>query len=106
MDNKAMSETEACSEVAAVEFPSECGGCDPQIDNGNDNGSVDSSVQNCGKPTTCTNAILDAIADGFSCGSRIAWLIDAMKMSRNDACFRVATQEFPAECGPCDPTGF
>ncbi|CAJ1946260.1 unnamed protein product [Cylindrotheca closterium] len=105
MDNKGLSETDACAEVAVKEFPSECGGCDPKVNDGGDQGSVD-TVQYCDKPATCTDAVLDTVADGFSCRSRIAWLISTMKMSRDDACFQIATQEFATACGPCDPTGF
>lgn len=105
MDNKALSETDACAEVAVKEFPSECGGCDPKVKNDDAQGSVD-TVQNCDKPASCNDAALDTVADGFSCRSRIAWLMDSKKMSRKDACFQVATQEFAAECGPCDPSGF
>ncbi|KAL3945470.1 MAG: hypothetical protein SGBAC_000441 [Bacillariaceae sp.] len=105
MDNKGLSEIDACAEVAVTEFPSECGGCDPKVINEDDQGSVD-TVQYCNKPSTCTDAVLDTVADGFSCRSRISWLMDTMKMSRDDACFQIATQEFASECSPCDPTGF
>mmetsp|Transcript_49092 Transcript_49092/g.90933 ORF Transcript_49092/g.90933 Transcript_49092/m.90933 type:complete len:579 (-) Transcript_49092:225-1961(-) len=97
-----MGRSDACSLVAGVEFPAECGGCDPQ---------------SCPKepapgPSTCgcescTADVLGTIAcdqNGcFSCGNRLDWLMNNMQLSEYDACVRLARDEFPGPDGPCGP---
>jgi len=52
----------------------------------------------------CTDFILDNDADGFSCGDRIQYLMDFQGNTEFDACQQVAVNEFPVECGLCQPT--
>ena len=59
----------------------------------------------CNIPSRCTDAVLDTIAEGHSCRNRIEWLQSVMQMSYIDSCVQVARQEYPVECGLCDPSG-
>ena len=88
ISSEGMSEADACQRIAGVEFPGECGQC------------VEDSLD-CGVPETCTRAVLDADADGFSCKDRIEFLIGSMGFSVQDACNQIGTVEFPTQCGPC-----
>jgi len=82
-------ESQACEQVASTDFPEYCGSCweDP----------VDCSV-----PETCTLEVLNSDAGGFSCGSRIEFLI-SQGQPELEACRAIALSEFPTECGPCAP---
>jgi len=88
IDNSGLLEEDACRQVAGYEFPSHCGVCIPQ-------------VINCDLPDSCTNAILEADADGFSCRDRIAFRVTRYGETEREACNRVAGNEFPAQCGRC-----
>ena len=92
MSSMGLSEADACQQIAVDEFPGECGQC------------VEDSLD-CGSPETCTKAVLDADADGFSCQNRIKFLIGSMGFSEQDACNQIALTEFPTQCGPCGSTG-
>jgi hypothetical protein len=99
-----LSQRGACTAVAVTEYPAQCGGCNPNTD------EFTVEIPNddfpfCNRPSTCTDGVLDSIAEGFSCRARIKWLIDTMQVTRKDACSQVAKQEYPAECGLCDPNG-
>ena len=59
----------------------------------------------CGVPETCTPAVLDTDAAGFTCEERINWLIETMGKSQSVACGTVGRLDFPRECGGCNPTG-
>ena len=56
---------------------------------------------------TCTDAIWNADAAGFTCGARILWVLGSNPEAypnEQAACARVAGLEFPTVCGPaCDP---
>jgi hypothetical protein len=54
----------------------------------------------CGNPL-CTQAVWDAIADGYSCGARITWLQTHEGKTGSAACKKVAS-EFPGIC-TCAP---
>jgi hypothetical protein len=104
MEARGLSQRGACTAVAVTEYPAQCGGCNPNTDEF----SVDipsDDLSFCNRPSTCTDGVLDGTAEGFSCRARIKWLIDTMQVTLNDACSQVATQEYPAECGLCDPNG-
>jgi hypothetical protein len=58
----------------------------------------------CGRPGSCTDAVLNALAGEYSCLDRITFLIDNGNLML-DACTTVAAAEFPNECGLCDPSG-
>jgi hypothetical protein len=98
MQNRGLSERGACTEVAVSEYPQECGGCNPNV-------VFPDKDMYCNQPSTCTDAVLDTIAENFTCRSRIDWLIENMEISHEEACFQIAVQEYPDECGPCTPTG-
>ena len=42
--------------------------------------------------------------DTFTCGQRIMWLQTEMSLSEVEACLHVAKDEYPNECGLCDPS--
>lgn len=67
-------------------------------------GGDESSDGHCGVPMFCTDYVLDTIADLYSCRQRIKWLRREMGMSEKDACTKVATKDYPLECGACDPS--
>ena len=46
----------------------------------------------------CTENVWNAIADGFTCGERITWVINNLGASERDACIQLST-EFPTICG-------
>lgn len=52
---------------------------------------------------SCTQEVLDRVANGHSCGSRIDWVIANRGFSEFDACALVGGDEFPSICGGCDP---
>lgn len=87
-----LSETDACLLVANEEYPDICGGCDPSS----------CAPAKCGC-TSCNNDVLNSIADGFTCGSRINYVVNVLSMSETDACSLVADEEYPDICGDCDP---
>ena len=65
---------------------------------------VDSfKLTNCGCNISCTEEVLDRDAMGFSCGQRINWLIKTAAKTEIDACITVGGNEFPNQCGPCNP---
>jgi len=80
-----------CVLAAAAEAP-------PPPDDGDD--------ARCGV-RSCTPEVLATIATGSnavaSCGDRIAWVMDNLFKSEEDACRQIAVDEFAAECGACDP---
>lgn len=52
---------------------------------------------------SCTQEVLDTITNGFSCGSRINWVVSNTGSSETDACALVGGEEYPSICGSCDP---
>jgi hypothetical protein len=50
----------------------------------------------------CTKQVLDYLADGYSCESRIDWVVSNMGLTESDACKVVGGNEYPAVCGACD----
>jgi hypothetical protein len=44
--------------------------------------------------STCTEEVINADAGGYSCGSRIDWMVGSMHYSEEDACNLVAGEEF------------
>ncbi|GAX26526.1 hypothetical protein FisN_23Lh055 [Fistulifera solaris] len=65
--------------------------------------SSDATLNYCDASSTCTDSVLDTLADGTTCRSRIIWLI-GQGSSITQACAQVAGSEFPDECGPCNPS--
>ena len=89
----------ACSRVGSEEFPNECGKCDPSRCNLK---PPPSPPGKCGCPE-CEDA-WNVSAGGPSCGARIEWLQAYMSFDERGACSRVGSEEFPNECGKCDPS--
>ena len=58
----------------------------------------------CNAPETCTSAVLERDAGGFTCQERINWLIQTIGKSQSIACAQVGGVEFPNECGECNPS--
>jgi hypothetical protein len=63
-------------------------------------------------PTTSTtircgcigcSSVWTTMADAFSCGERISFLVSERAYPEIGACRLVGGIEFPTECGPCDP---
>ena len=63
-------------------------------------------VFDCGCPDTCTKEVQETLTDalGYTCKSRMKWLIDSMGTAEEDACAQIAGEEFPEECGGCNPS--
>jgi len=126
------SEYDACSLVAGDEFPDICGGCDPGTCNIESTPSptdapvepTDAPVAPTPRPSlratssptksppvdngpkcgceSCNDSVLDRLVGPYSCGSRIDYLINEGS-PENEACVRVAGDEFSDICGDCDP---
>lgn len=65
--------------------------------------TISSPSQHCGCGE-CSEHIWNTLAEGYSCGDRIIWLMNTYGWSEAQACHRVAGQEYPMLCGPaCDP---
>lgn len=126
MNYQALSEIEACTKIAVVEYPAYCSLCDPSGavaagDDGTDqDGPDDDTVRGgttddgrgvdiiegeltCSKPSNCTTSVLDSLAGEFSCRDRIQYLIDYQGQTEENACQQIAVHEFPEVCGPCNP---
>lgn len=68
------------------------------------NGGDDShKLTNCYQPETCTNTVLNTIADPYTCRARIMWLMQEQNKPEWEACWIVAGVEYPDICGPCNP---
>ncbi len=61
-------------------------------------------LKDCYQPDTCTNEVLDQYAGSYTCRARIKWMIDSLGLTQWQACRRVAGNEFPMECGDCNPS--
>jgi endo-1,3(4)-beta-glucanase len=66
-----------------------------------DDKTADEGVS-CFNPT-CTDEVLDTIAEGYSCRDRIQYLMDVLGKTELDACHQLAVLEYPAQCGFCRP---
>lgn len=53
--------------------------------------------------STCAQDIWNADANGYSCGARILWLMEAQGYSSSRACRTIALNQFPMICGACSP---
>jgi len=58
------------------------------------------SSSKCGCDS-CTPQVLDTLADQYSCGSRINWVISNLGLTESDACKMVGDDEYPTVCGAC-----
>lgn len=56
---------------------------------------------------SCTDAVWNTVANGYSCGERIMYLQSLQQpnlySSEASACNRIGEYEYPTECGACDP---
>jgi len=52
---------------------------------------------------SCTQNVLTRDANGYSCGSRIGWVIANTDLDEAGACALVGGEEFPSFCSACDP---
>lgn len=127
MNQQMKSEYDACHQIAAIEFPDVCGGCNPDGAESSENNStfleedlfdgeedIFSELETatitprgltCNQPSTCTADVLRSLAGTYPCGDRIHWLMTTKGMSEEDACAVIAVQEFPDICGGCNPGG-
>jgi len=51
---------------------------------------------------TCIDQVLDTMAGAYSCRARIDWL-QTLEYSEYDACVQISHDEYPTECGLCNP---
>ena len=107
-NSRGFSERDACAKVAGDEFPVECGVCDPDSCNQQPPTSTPPTARKCGCPE-CED-IWNTMAGGYACGMRIEWLQSSISTiaggpyEENVACSKVASEEYPNECGKCDPS--
>jgi hypothetical protein len=98
--------TNACYRVAKTEYPDICGNCNPdQQENGNEADILAEGPHYCGCDA-CDQAVWDTLAGEYDCGARINYLFDQLSdfyPTEQDACRRVASVEFPSQCGACNP---
>ena len=126
MDSLGFPEREACLRVASAEFPEECGACDPNTCMPDTPRPTPSPVAPVPRPTPSPVAlppppsskcgcpecedVWNTMAGDYPCGSRIEWLqsgasnIVGGPFDESTACFKVASEEYPDECGKCDPS--
>ena len=85
-DGPQLDETAACARIAAVEFPSACGGCNP-----------------ANAPTRACDDVWDLPtppeSGGHTCGARITWLVS--QGNTDLAARNLVASEFVEICGPC-----
>lgn len=65
--------------------------------------SDDLNAITCRCPETCNQNQLELDAHGYSCGSRIQYLMTSFGKSEEEACRQVAGNEFSMICAGCDP---
>lgn len=99
-----LDEEEACVRVARNEFQDICGHeCDPGRCDGKKLPAEELPSTFCGCKH-CTHDVWQrSTADGHTCGARISFLADVNGLDMKEACGLVGGQEFPAECGECNP---
>lgn len=62
--------------------------------------TVSPETSRCGC-NSCTQQVLGSLADGYSCSSRIDWVISNKGVTERDACKIVGDDEYPTVCGSC-----
>lgn len=67
------------------------------------NSTQENLLTDCYKPETCTDYVLDTVVELYTCRQRIIYLMQSFGLSQKDACVHVAAQEFPDQCGQCNP---
>jgi hypothetical protein len=81
---------------------------DDNADDVDDNDFIDDETSvtgfTCFNPTECTDEVLDADAEGYSCSDRIQYLVDVLGKPEFDACRQIAVDEYPTQCGFCRPS--
>jgi hypothetical protein len=92
------SQESACRRIAGLEFPNQCGACDPR--------SCDDKVYTGCGCESCTEEILQRQAGDFTCQERISWiqLNDVTVNNSEEAACRKVSNEYSTICGPqCNP---
>lgn len=106
-----MTEEAACARVAGIEYPRECGSCDPAScdDNVPPNPPRASYCGACGDNGYCTLDVWKSVTDRdnfLSCEALITWVQthDDARAAEIDACRLVAEQHPLTSCGKlCNP---
>jgi len=104
LQDSGFSEQGACAKVAGDEFPVECGVCNPD----SCNQPPPPTTGKCGC-LECED-VWNTMAGDYSCGGRIEWLQSPMSAiaggpyEESVSCSKVASEEYPSECGKCDPS--
>lgn len=106
MGQLSITEDEACI-ITAERFPDICGiGCNPNTCPSNNVAKEPETGDRCGC-ASCDDQTWNTPTgeDGTTCGERISWLVSEIGGSLNStwACMQIANNEFPEECGACNP---
>ncbi|GKY96461.1 hypothetical protein MPSEU_000605600 [Mayamaea pseudoterrestris] len=88
----------ACHQVGGLEFPTECGACDPFTCDGRTEPGTTDTHCNC---ETCTADAWNIDAGGYTCGARISWAMIVDQAQEQDAC-KLVTASYP-QCKACNP---
>ena len=99
--NLGFTESNACKKVGGDEYPAVCGACNPSTCNNSNPSSTPTPKCEC---ESCTQQVLDSIADGYSCGARIDWVASNLGYTESRACKKVGGDEYPTVCGACNPS--
>ncbi|CAB9497080.1 expressed unknown protein [Seminavis robusta] len=100
--------SKACRTVAKSQFPHICGNCDPDAEKPIEpaEGILAPKIAPFCGCDSCDSNVWDTIAGLYSCGSRIGYLLEQhanVYTNEQEACRRVGGEEFPQECGACNP---
>lgn len=99
-----LNEKEACIRVARNEFQDICGHeCDPGRCDGKKLPAEELPSTYCGCKSCTHDVWQKKTSDGHTCGARISFLADFNGFEMQHACRVVGGQEFPDECGACNP---
>ena len=100
-------ETDACARVADVEYPLQCGACDPARCDGRT--PPEPTRQSfCGCDDTCSSAVWKSetdTVDFLSCEARVTWVQNHTEATSETAACQVVAEDYPSsECGQfCNP---
>lgn len=89
---------QACARVAGLEFPAECGECDPFSCEGRKPVAPEfyCGCAGCNEKVWGTDT-----GGGYTCGARISWSMIVDRTTQNQACTLVANSH--DQCKKCDP---
>jgi hypothetical protein len=98
-------EKAACARVAAIEYPSQCGACDPATCDGRIPPTT-TKLSNCGC-NGCTETVWKSLVDDLSCEAHVTWTqLSVPEKNTEEAACQFVSEKFPlSPCGQqCNPT--